>query len=804
MNNKLLNKIICILFLCFVSSGIALDNALAESALYEIRANKVSYKNNNNLIIATGSAEAIDKFGKEIFSNKITYDKKNSTIITNGNSIYLDGKGNRLFADTFFYDLNTKVIEAKQNVQYIDTDGNIFEFSTFEYNEISENGSGTNLVASLENESSAESEMAEIDNKNALTIMRSSNHKKGYSNFIKTNKNFYTACKNIEKSKKTIEERCADWSITSQKTKHDKNERMLYHDNAVIKLRNIPVFYTPYFSHPDPSVKRKSGFLPPSIKSFTNLGKTFKTPYFLVIDDSRDLTFTPIFYFQENSIFLTEYRQQNKQSQLFIDSSYSQGYKKLNKKDKDGNLIPRTSGSRNHFYLGFAGQYKNLLLTENDLSINIQRISQKNYFKVNQLNTEFIKEDDTYLKNNIKLNSYAGSKNIGIEAVIYESLGTDARNEKYSYTIPDLRYSDFFRQGFYNFDFSNSFNAVNSGGDSNKSNQINVINLQSDEKVYKILDGVSHVFKSSLSNINSYSQNISGEKKNFSSDANIIFGLENAYPLLRYNKDLSDEEILTPKIFTKYTPGDMLNESNTGKIINYGDVYSMNRADLSNPDVGLSMGYGLEYGRAKKNTENEVYMSSSFEVGQVLRAKKLKEMQASSTLGETKSDFAGNFSFDLNLDRKNLLDTSEYYEEGKVEEQFNINYNYILNNNFNKILRSDFSVSYMDTKNTIIGKYYETHDIGNSQVVDLSYTKKFDNLLNISLGIKKDLESKFTESNHIDVYYDSDCLRLGARLAKQFYATDDIKRSNSFIISLTLKPFGSPIAPSLTSLINNN
>ena len=76
MNNKLLNKIICILFLCFVSSGIALDNALAESALYEIRANKISYKNNNNLIIATGSAEAIDKFGKEIFSNKSLMIKK--------------------------------------------------------------------------------------------------------------------------------------------------------------------------------------------------------------------------------------------------------------------------------------------------------------------------------------------------------------------------------------------------------------------------------------------------------------------------------------------------------------------------------------------------------------------------------------------------------------------------------------------------------------------------------------------------------------------------------------------------------
>jgi LPS-assembly protein len=45
---------------------------------------------------------------------------------------------------------------------------------------------------------------------------------------------------------------------------------MVYHENAIIKLRNIPVAYTPYFSHPDPTVKRKSGFLPPSTKNFTD------------------------------------------------------------------------------------------------------------------------------------------------------------------------------------------------------------------------------------------------------------------------------------------------------------------------------------------------------------------------------------------------------------------------------------------------------------------------------------------------------------------------------------------------------
>ena len=804
MNSKFTNRItFFILFVLYVFGLNFADKVFAENSLYEIRAKKVTYNNDNNLVIATGSAEAVDQFGKEIFSNEIIYNKKKSTIKTNGNSIYLDGKGNKLFANKFFYDLNSKIIKAEQNVEYIDVDENIFEFTYFEYNENLESGIGQDLIANFKDESAAESQMVKIDNKNGFTTMLSKDNEGGKLDFINTNKNFYTTCKNLQKSKERIEERCTDWSITTKKTIHDKNKKMLYHNNAVVKLRNIPVFYTPYFSHPDPSVKRMSGILPPSTKNFENMGRTFKAPYFWAIDDNRDLTFTPIVYFDETSIFLAEYRQQNKNSKFYVDSSYSKGYKNLNKRDSNGDLINRTSGSRNHLFFGFSGKYENLFMAENDLNINVQRISQKNYIKVNQINTEFLKEDDASLKSNIQLNSYTGSKNIEIESAIYENLGTDERNKKYSYTVPSIKYSDFFRKGSSNFDFSNSIIAQNLGGDENKSNQINEINLQTDERVYKILDGVSHVYKSTLSNINSYNQNISGEKENFSSDANVIFGLENAYPLIRYNKDFSNEEILTPKIFSKYAPGDMNSESKSEKVINYQDIYSMNRIALANPDTGLSFGYGLEYEINKKNADNEVFMNSKFALGQVLRNKKLKEMPKNSTLGETKSDFAGEASF--YFDKNKILNT-ESEEKNEINSAFKqgikIDYNYIINNNLNKILKSDLSASYGNKKNEFTAKYLEIHDVGNEQYVDLEYTRKFENLLNVSVGVRKNLEDEFTESNYINVNYDSDCLTIGLSLAKQFYTDEDVKTSNNFILSIALKPFGSPIAPNLTGLID--
>ena len=59
------------------------------------------------------------------------------------------------------------------------------------------------------------------------------------------------------------------------------------------------------------------------------------------------------------------------------------------------------------------------MFSQNDLEINIQRISQKNYLQVNQINTNYIKQDITSLNNSVLLNSYEGSKRIKIEGNIY-------------------------------------------------------------------------------------------------------------------------------------------------------------------------------------------------------------------------------------------------------------------------------------------------------------------------------------------------------------------------------------------------
>ena len=71
-------------------------------------------------------------------------------------------------------------------------------------------------------------------------------------------KSIFTLCDYRENDK------CPPWSVQASNMRHDNKKKTIYYDNALIKVYDIPIFYFPKLSHPDPSVDRRSGILPPS------------------------------------------------------------------------------------------------------------------------------------------------------------------------------------------------------------------------------------------------------------------------------------------------------------------------------------------------------------------------------------------------------------------------------------------------------------------------------------------------------------------------------------------------------------
>lgn len=83
------------------------------------------------------------------------------------------------------------------------------------------------------------------------------------------------------------------WQIRARRVIHDREERQIYFEDAQFRIRNVPVFYFPRLRLPDPTVTRATGFLIPSLVSTSELGLGIKVPYFIALQEDRDLTVTP-------------------------------------------------------------------------------------------------------------------------------------------------------------------------------------------------------------------------------------------------------------------------------------------------------------------------------------------------------------------------------------------------------------------------------------------------------------------------------------------------------------------------------
>ena len=123
---------------------------------------------------------------------------------------------------------------------------------------------------------------------------------------------------------------------------HDNKKKTIFYEHAVIKVYDIPIFYVPRLSHPDPSVDRRSGFLPPSITNSKNLGTGISLPYFFAVSKDKNLTVNNRIYDSEHPLFLGEYHQVFKNSYIIADFGFTEGYKKTSSTKK--------AGDKSHFF----------------------------------------------------------------------------------------------------------------------------------------------------------------------------------------------------------------------------------------------------------------------------------------------------------------------------------------------------------------------------------------------------------------------------------------------------------------------
>ncbi|MCL1785601.1 MAG: LPS assembly protein LptD [Alphaproteobacteria bacterium] len=126
----------------------------------------------------------------------------------------------------------------------------------------------------------------------------------------------YTACGDCDTNVNA-------WEVSADRMRHDADARMMEFYNAVFWAYDVPIFWSPYLSYPDPSIKRKSGFLIPYVNTTNNMGTQVNLPLYIVVSDTHDFTFTPGYLTAENPIWQLEHRLNAHHSSFRTTGSYT-------------------------------------------------------------------------------------------------------------------------------------------------------------------------------------------------------------------------------------------------------------------------------------------------------------------------------------------------------------------------------------------------------------------------------------------------------------------------------------------------
>lgn len=244
-----------------------------DNAPVTFTAESVEYDRNRNLVIASGAVEAW----------------QNERILR---------------ADRFTYDRNTGIATAEGHVQLLQPDGQVLFADRAELTGNLRDGVLEGLSARLA--------------QNGRLVANGARRTDG--SILDLSRVLYSSC-----------DLCAEdptapplWELRARYATHDQAEKRLRYRDASLLLGGVPVFYTPYLSHPDPSAPRSSGFLTPTLGTSSFLGGFIETPYYWAIDQSQDLTLSPTLSTKQDPALGWAYRRRFNAGEISASGSFGQ------------------------------------------------------------------------------------------------------------------------------------------------------------------------------------------------------------------------------------------------------------------------------------------------------------------------------------------------------------------------------------------------------------------------------------------------------------------------------------------------
>lgn len=689
-----------------------LDTGSAETTDIHFNADAMENDYNNRTITASGNVEIIRE-DLTLYADKVTYWQDSENISAEGNVVILEKNGNTLYADKI--DLTEKMQSADvENIKVILLDK-------------------TRLSASNFHKKS-----------NDRKVLRSAT---------------YSPCDSCKDTSPL-------WELKASKVLHDPIEQNVEYQNAFLELKGVPVFYTPFFSHPDPSVKHRSGFLFPRIISSNFLGAAIQPQYFWDINPQTNIIFNPIISTEKDPVYSAVFSKYFYRGELNASGTILQDSDNNNKSDKHN--------TRGNLFLYGRYELNDYWVADTDINYT----SDHTY--LNDLNLP--KKDDSWLTSRLRFQSFDNRNYAYVEGYYYDMLSYDLQNINKPYVMPIMGYEYISSPNTYGAYIRTDLSAASIYHKEDDSAQrltmINSWNLP-----YTSPFGEKYKLTASLKSDAYYVQKyLNDNNKYYTGTTARVFpqlGLEWRLPFIKNTENTS--QILEPIIVAAVAPNKgnqrdkIPNDDSRDFELTDTNIFDLDRyAGYDRNDVGSRVSYGMNWSfYGKKWGRSSLLFAQSYEVD-----KDNGTIHANNDGGHF-SDYVGR----IYAAPSNYFDLTYRFRLDK--DDYDINYSELATSFGNDLLRLSASYIFFPENNNS-SVYYGKQRKEIFTALSSHITRNW----SISAYTRHDLESERTLSNGGGITYEDECAKFAFRVEKEFSEDPDAENDFSFYFTFYLKTIG--------------
>lgn len=243
------------------------NTAPGEQEQLLLESDQLTFDNDRSVVVATGNVQIA--FGRStLVADRVEYNQQSGRLVATGNVEILEPNGNRIFAQEI--DITDDFKDGFVSALNIQTADN------------------TRIAA----------ESAERRDGEVTTF----------------NNGVYTACQACKENP----QKPPFWSIRAAKVVVNNAKKTIEYEEPTFEFFGKPVLKLSHFSHADPAIKRKSGFLIPRIRDNEQLGISYRQGYFFNLAPNYDLTVHGTYYSNQGFLGEAEWRHRTENGEYSI------------------------------------------------------------------------------------------------------------------------------------------------------------------------------------------------------------------------------------------------------------------------------------------------------------------------------------------------------------------------------------------------------------------------------------------------------------------------------------------------------